>query len=205
MRDNKALAFGLIVALLVAVLIAVSGGQAGPASASREPNPDYPSSPGAGLFPEHLLLTPNPRQPQGEIVQIEGDMEYDDAAYRVSQFLFGEGAPLREYVVYQTVDEDGIPRLGVTSSTVIPALWALNTTIRFEVFDPVDIAPLDQAAREIAKKPSVFGASYHYGLGRVVVFLKPDYHDHYEDIYDEYPDVPLGFLMIGEMRLLRWR
>jgi hypothetical protein len=165
----------------------------------------------------------NPRHPLGEIVEVTSQREIvlptesehfdayeadfgfvDDSEWLVRGFVtsfvggFALSNGLMEYLQYYSFDEDGVPRVGVTSKDFVEEFQKLDFTIRFEIIDPDEVEYLERAAREIQERPYVAGACYSHLRGRIVVDLTSPSYDRYMDIYREYPRLPFRFYFLGD-------
>jgi hypothetical protein len=165
----------------------------------------------------------NPRHPLGEVVEVTSQREIvlptesehfdayeadfgfvDDPEWLVRGFVtsfvggFALSNDLMEYLQYYSFDEDGVPKLGVTSKDFVEEIQELDFTIRFEIIDPDEVKHLEEAAREIDKKTYVMGASYCYMGGRITVDLTTPNQERWKDIYQEYRDLPLRFYLLGD-------
>ncbi|MFO7774058.1 MAG: CFI-box-CTERM domain-containing protein [Dehalococcoidia bacterium] len=172
--------------------------------------------------PQGEAIEVNPRHPVGEVVEIppQGEIieiresevrrEYEAEFWFVDDpvrgFLtsfvggFALSRNLTEYLQYYDFDPDGVPRVGVTSRGFVEEFQELEPdfTIRFEIIDPDEVRHLQEAAREIGEKHYVLGASYSYMRGRITVDLTAPNHQRWEDIYQEYEDLPLRFYLLGD-------
>ena len=165
----------------------------------------------------------NPRHPLGEVVEVTSQREIvlptesehfdayeadfgfvDDPEWLVRGFVtsfvggFALSNDLMEYLQYYSFDEDGVPKLGVTSKDFVEEFQELDFTIRFEIIDPDEVKHLEEAAREIDKKTYVMGASYSYLEGRITVDLTTPNQERWKDIYQEYRDLTLRFYFVGD-------
>ncbi len=164
----------------------------------------------------------NPRRPQGEVIELTAPLSLEECehfrAYEaefwfvddpqslvrafVTSFVGGFALirDLTEYLQYYDFDQDGVPRVGVTSMDFVEQFKEPEPhfTIRFEIIDPDEVKHLEEAAREIDKKTYVMGASYSYLEGRITVDLTTPNQECWKDIYQEYRDLPLRFYFVGD-------
>jgi hypothetical protein len=119
----------------------------------------------------------NLRRPQGEVIELTAPLSLEECehfrAYEaefwfiddpqllvrafVTSFVggFALSRDLTEYLQYYDFDQDGVPRVGVTSMDFVEQFKESEPhfTIRFEIIDPDEVRHLEEAAREIDKKP----------------------------------------------------
>lgn len=169
-----------------------------------------------------VAIDVNPRRPQGEVIEITAPLSLEECepfrAYEaefwfvddpqslvrafVTSFVggFALSRDLTEYLQYYDFDQDGVPRVGVTSMDFVEQFKESEPhfIIRFEIIDPDEVRHLEEAAREIDKKTYVMGASYCYMGGRITVDLTTPNQERWKDIYQEYRDLPLRFYLIGD-------
>jgi hypothetical protein len=120
----------------------------------------------------------NPRRPQGEVIELTAPLSLEECelfrAYEaefgfvddpqllvrgfVTSFVgeFARSRDLTEYLQYYDFDQDGVPRLGVTSRDFVEEFQELepNFTVRFEIIDPDEVRHLEETAPgRLTKKP----------------------------------------------------